>query len=151
MSRTAFFFLADDDPDDTLLFEEIVGDCPLPIRLGTAPDGKEALAILRKMEGQLPDILFLDLNMPRMDGKECLREIRSDNRLANIPVVIYTTSSHQRDIDETIALGANGFITKPSDMSDLEKIILTIAQNLPHHLDTALQLLRSNTGTFVTC
>lgn len=150
MNRNAFFFLADDDPDDTLLFEEIVGDCPLPIRLETASDGKEALMMLQEMEGPLPDVLFLDLNMPRMDGKECLREIRSDILLSNIPVVIYTTSSHQRDIDDCIALGANGFITKPSDMSDLEKIVLTIAENLPCHLDTALQQLRSNTGTFVT-
>ncbi|HOY04034.1 MAG TPA: response regulator [Saprospiraceae bacterium] len=151
MTSAISFFLVDDDLDDTMLFEDVVNDCEIPIQLWTAQDGKEALDMLRNHPSRLPQALFLDLNMPRMDGKECLAELKTDDRLANIPVIIYTTSSHSKDLDETMALGAVGFITKPTDMKDLEKIVQTIAENSPHNLENALRYLRSHTGTFIAC
>jgi CheY-like chemotaxis protein len=73
-----------------------------------------------------PQILFLDLNMPIKSGKECLDEIRSDDKLLHLPVAIYSTSASRRDIDETYDKGADVYITKPCDYKELKKIILKV-------------------------
>lgn len=124
-----------------MIFRDMVEESEKPIQLTNAETALEALEILRQPDAVLPDVIFLDLNMPGMDGKECLRELKRDDRLASIPVLMYSTSSHARDIEETMQSGAVGFITKPSDVRELKKIIDTIAENAPHSLEFALEYL----------
>ena len=117
--------LVDDDDDDKEIFCLALEQADPSIKCVTASDGREALSIL-KVESFVPDYIFLDLNMPLMDGKECLREIRKQKRLANVPVIIFTTSSAEKDKEETKKLGANAFITKPPHVSMLAKKLTDI-------------------------
>jgi CheY-like chemotaxis protein len=143
--------LIDDDMDDTLLFRKVVSDINHAIYFLSAQDGKEALEYLQSGQPHLPDLIFLDLNMPRMNGKECLQLLKKDPLLKDIPVIIYTTSSLLKDKQETIAAGAICFITKPSSISDLKKILLVITAGFPERMEEALRGL-SNTGNhFVAC
>ncbi len=143
--------LIDDDMDDTLLFRKVVSDIDKSIIFLSARDGKEAFEYLQSGRQRSPDIIFLDLNMPRMNGKECLLLLKKDPLLKDIPVIIYTTSSLPRDKQETIAAGAICFITKPSSISDLKKIMLAITAGFPERLEDSLRAL-SNTGNhFVAC
>ncbi len=114
MTTTKKIMIVDDDEDDMEFFCEAVMEIDASLACVTATNGEDALQKLRKGKTQLPDLIFLDLNMPRMDGKTCLRELKKDNDLKNIPVIISTTSSHHRDVQETLQLGAVHFMTKPS-------------------------------------
>lgn len=145
------FLIADDDIDDVELFKETLNEINASIQLYTAYDGQEALSILRSGEFSLPDIIFLDLNMPRMGGKECLKELKSDSQLRHIPVIMYTTSSQSKDIEETMMKGAVCFITKPANMKDLRNILSSIAESLPANLETSLRQLSRNSNTFIVC
>ncbi len=106
--------IVDDDPDDIDFFREALSEIDTSLRCVTATDGEEALRKLRETMKVLPNYLFLDLNMSRMDGKSCLRELKKDPHLKNIPVIILSTSSHHKDEQESFALGATYFMTKPS-------------------------------------
>jgi CheY-like chemotaxis protein len=110
--------LADDDEDDRDLFKEAIETIVMNINIEFAHDGKCLMEILSS-EKVLPDLIFLDLNMPHLTGTECLDEIRKDERLKNIPVVIYSTSSSNKDIEETFEKGANLYVTKPSSFTEL--------------------------------
>lgn len=124
MDRLApVFLLVDDDLDDTFLFEEMLQQVNTSVIFQNATNGKEALDRLRAANAQLPDIIFLDLNMPRMDGRQCLAELKDDPRLKHIPVIIYTTSAHPKDITQTLQNGAACFITKPTDTRELKNIL----------------------------
>jgi CheY-like chemotaxis protein len=123
-------FLVDDDVDDLEIFSLAVEDLNGSIRCVTAVDGIDALDKLRKDESFTPDYIFLDLNMPRMNGKQCLSEIKKIERLTSIPVIIYSTSSNRKDIDETLKLGATHFLTKPSSISILTRELSTLL-NVP--------------------
>lgn len=112
--------LADDDPDDRELFAEAAGMHDAHV-IGV-PNGMQLMANLLQTDA-LPDVIMLDLNMPEKDGKECLREIREHDRLRAIPVVIYSTSSAKKDIDDTQQMGANLYITKPNSFAELKKAI----------------------------
>jgi CheY-like chemotaxis protein len=150
MAEQLSLFLVDDDPDDTFLFGDVLRDVAPGIKLHTAGDGQEALD---KLKGgmPLPDLLFLDLNMPRMGGIECLAVMKRDEALKNIPVIIYTTSSQSKDIEETIQKGAVCFITKPSNIRELTEILAAITHSLPNQLQIAIRNL-SNKGThFIIC
>jgi CheY-like chemotaxis protein len=120
------FFIVDDDPDDVDLFIEAVNEVDNSIICVSASDGYEALNKLRSGLMATPDMIFLDLNMPRINGKQCLVEIKKMESLSDIPVVIFSTSSFQNDIDETLRLGASCFLTKPSSFRDLCKVLLVI-------------------------
>src|SRR6266487_683666 len=100
-SKAALFLLADDDADDQQLFKEALNEIDKSIRCLTASSGEEALNKLKTDLKQLPDYIFLDLNMPRMNGLECLVEIKKTNTLKHIPVIIYSTSSAEKDVEET--------------------------------------------------
>jgi len=127
MREKGLFLIVDDDNDDCEFFREALSDVAPNIDFDVANNGEEALIKLRNDLIKIPDVIFLDLNMPRMDGKTCLKELKKDNILKEIPVVIYTTSSNQDDIDETKALGAFYFLTKPSDFQILrEQIVLVM-------------------------
>lgn len=119
MSKHRTFFLIDDDIDDQELFVEAVKEVDGGIACRCFSDCQEALRQLISGELELPDLLFLDLNMPRLNGKQCLTELKRTAHLKHIPVIIYSTSSEKRDIEETASLGAAHFLTKPNKFEDL--------------------------------
>lgn len=109
---------ADDDHDDRELMSEALHKVDPSISCLTANDGQNALDILNK-SSDLPDYIFLDVNMPVMDGKKCLVELKKDQRLRDIPVVIYSTTTDNTEIKQLYNLGASSFIHKPNNFSDL--------------------------------
>jgi CheY-like chemotaxis protein len=132
--------LADDDIDDRELFEDIVKEINPSISVRCVPDGTELMRTLRS-SNVIPDLLFLDLNMPGKNGKECLREIRANNGLKNLKVIIYSTSSLAQDIYDTHGFGANLFLKKPSSynvaLDSLRKILSMDIRVLPDRPDLA--------------
>ena len=119
--------LVEDNPGDRRLTIEVFRDCKICNRLQTVNDGVEAMEYLRR-EGKYsdavrPDLILLDLNMPRKNGREVLAEIKADKYLKNIPVVVMTTSDAEPDILKCYALGANCFVTKPIDLEDFVKVV----------------------------
>lgn len=117
-------FLADDDTDDVELFYDALHEIAPDIELHVAFDGASALNKLGSAGFPTPDIIFLDINMPLVDGWECLQRVRQDVHLREIPVMMYTTSCSLRDMDIASRLGASHFITKPNNFNDL-KILLS--------------------------
>lgn len=141
--------MVDDDEDDVNFFEQTVKDVNPNVHFSAAGNGQQALDLLRSGNGSLPDLLFLDLNMPLMDGKQCLKELKADPELSRIPVIIYTTSSQSRDIEETMMNGAVCFITKPSSLKELQSILDTLMGSLPHGLQKAARMLSNHSSTFI--
>lgn len=124
--------LVEDNPGDIRLITELFKEIDIENQVNVACDGEQALMMLHK-EGKfttthLPDLILLDLNLPKIDGKEVLREIKTDNRLMYIPVIILTTSREEKDIIETYSYNANSFITKPVDLDSFIKIIKSIQE-----------------------
>ncbi|MDQ3111007.1 MAG: response regulator [Bacteroidota bacterium] len=115
--------LADDDPDDRLFFKEAIGGFAQSTHLTTVPDGEHLMHLLANETIELPDVLFLDLNMPRKNGFECLSEIKSSEKLKNFPVIIFSTSFEQEVVNTLYTNGAHYFIRKPSEFSQFKKII----------------------------
>lgn len=115
--------LADDDADDRELFKEVLDDSGIKVKFDYAVDGKNLIEMLMSQGARLPHVIFLDLNMPNKNGKECLDFIRQSERLRHIPVVIYSTSSSQKDIEDTFEKGANLYVTKPSSYNELLAIM----------------------------
>ncbi len=115
--------LIDDDADDRELFREALQQVAPMVQCMEADDGDVAMYLLNQPDSVLPDVIFLDLNMPRMNGKQCLNELKQSNVLAHIPVIIYTTSKRGADIEETKNLGAVHFITKPAAFDNICKSI----------------------------
>jgi len=115
--------LADDDENDRLNFSEAFEDVKLEIDLHTVNDGAELIDYLLNEDNSIPYILFLDLNMPKKNGIECLAEIRKNERLRNIIVAIYSTSTSEKDIEATFVNGANVYIEKPNEFSLLIEIL----------------------------
>ena len=126
MNQTYFnknIFIADDDSDDLILFEDALREICKDSQLTTAKDGHQLMQILDAKVPPPPDVIFLDLNMPRKNGFECLKEIRETPKLINIPVVIFSTSSNENIIDTTFSLGANCYICKPNTHQLLKQVI----------------------------
>ncbi len=111
-------FLIDDDIDDQEFFMEAVKEVDPNIECHLASSCDDGLELLNK-SSVLPDYIFLDLNMPKVDGKKCLLELKKNARVKDIPVIIYSTSSLKKDIDETKAMGAVHFLTKPAAFREL--------------------------------
>ena len=120
--RPVVIFLADDDADDRAMFEEVVTEIDSSIQLTCAEDGMMLLQLLNSKTIPLPHLIFLDLNMPNKNGKECLDEIRRSERLKDIPIIIYSTSSSPKDINDTFEKGANLYVRKPSSFKELRSI-----------------------------
>ena len=118
MTRLNTIFLVDDDVDDREIFSIALKEVDDSIVCISAADGVEALSKLSDNAFR-PDCIFLDLNMPRMDGKQCLVELKSAPGLQDIPVVIYSTSAAPKDIADTLAMGASDFVTKPPGIDEL--------------------------------
>ncbi|WP_367754591.1 response regulator [Flavobacterium sp. WC2421] len=115
--------LADDDEDDRLFFTDAFDELKINTKVSTFKDGVELMNYLNHFDAVLPNILFLDLNMPKKNGLECLLEIKKNKTLNDIVVAIYSTSSSEEHIDETFINGANIYIKKPSDFDSLKKIL----------------------------
>ena len=118
--------LADDDIDDRMLFEEAFSEIASDASLQTVKDGKELLSYLLNSQAQLPDLVFLDLNMPILNGHNCLEEIRSNARMNDIFIVINTTTASPKEIDLVYENGANLFFIKPHSFEELKKSIKVI-------------------------
>lgn len=115
--------LADDDEDDRNFFNDAINDLKISNKLTIFNNGKELMDYLEHPETILPDILFLDLNMPCKTGNECLKDIRSNPKFKDISIAIYSTSSSDKDIEETFVGGANIYIKKPNDFLKLKKVL----------------------------
>lgn len=116
--------LADDDTDDCLFFEEALAELSEPVNFTAVHDGEQLMQLLINETNKLPQILFLDLNMPRKNGFECLAEIKQDRKLKNLPVVIFSTSFEQEVVNLLYDNGAHYFIRKPSEFALFKKMIL---------------------------
>jgi len=121
MKKESSLFLVDDDRDDQDVFLDVLKDISSLINCATAFDGEEALNILKNNLPQVPDCIFLDLNMPRMNGRQFLKTIKSIEILKDIPVIVYTTSSSLKNKEEMTNLGATYFLTKPNSLAGLKK------------------------------
>lgn len=115
--------LADDDEDDRLLFTDAFDELKINTKVQTFNDGVYLMDYLNSEEAVLPNMLFLDLNMPRKSGIECLNEIKQNSKLKDIVIAIYSTSASDEDVEDTFVLGANIYIKKPSDFSTLKKVL----------------------------
>lgn len=136
--------LADDDADDRDLFSEAIHFIDPTIRVTLRRDGEELMHHLVADSAEF-DLIFLDLNMPRKNGKECLAEIKSNRRLAKTPVIVYTTSLNPVDIDETFALGASFFLRKPNSFEDLKDILgIVLSARLPEQETRKEQFVINN-------
>ena len=122
--------LVEDDPGDVLMTEEAFADYKVANRLSVVSDGESAMAFLRQegeyAEAPTPDLILLDLHLPRMDGREVLAEIKNDSRLRRIPVVILTTSEAEEDILRSYNLHANAYVTKPVDFERFITVVRKI-------------------------
>ncbi|MBG1268368.1 response regulator [Nostoc sp. WHI] len=122
--------LVEDNPGDVQLTRIALEDSKISINLNVVEDGVEAMAFLRKQEKYVkaahPNIVLLDLNLPRKDGREVLAEIKGDENLKRIPIVILTTSQAKEDILEAYNLSANCYITKPVDFDEFVNIVKSI-------------------------
>jgi CheY-like chemotaxis protein len=116
-------FLADDDPDDCSLFQEALNELSMETLLTITNDGVELMTTLDDTVPPPPYVIFLDLNMPRKNGFDALKEIRSIEKLKDIPVVIFSTTSHAETVERTFRLGANYYICKPNSFFLLMKAI----------------------------
>jgi CheY-like chemotaxis protein len=116
-------FIADDDEADRLLFKEAFNELKMKTIIYMVNDGMQLMQKLSNEDAPLPQLLFLDLNMPRKNGLECLKEIKSSKRLKDIFVAIYSTSSSEKDIELTFLNGANIYINKPNDFNVLKQIL----------------------------
>ena len=144
--ETITILIADDDADDRLMAQEALAECRLANHLEFVEDGVELLNYLRckgrwaaNGPAQRPGLIILDLNMPKMDGREALREIKADPSLRRIPVVVMTTSKAEEDIYRTNDLGVNSFITKPVTFEGLVSVMRAMGRywieivELPDH------------------
>ena len=122
--------LVEDSPGDVRLTQEALKDSKLYNNLNVVPDGVEAIAFLRRQgnytNAPRPDLILLDLNLPRMDGRQVLQEIKNDENLKRIPVVVLTTSSNETDIFITYNLHANCYISKPVDFTQFINVVKSI-------------------------
>jgi CheY-like chemotaxis protein len=128
--RAAEVLLVEDSPGDVRLTREALKEGKVRNNLSVVNDGVEALEFLRRQgkyaEAPRPDIVLLDLNMPRKDGREVLAEMKSDESLKRIPVVILTTSEAEQDILKTYDLHANCYLTKPVDLEQFISIVKSV-------------------------
>ena len=129
-SKILDVLLVEDSPGDVRLTREAFSEANLPVRLHVATDGIEALAFLRNegiySEAPRPDFILLDLNLPRMDGREVLAIIKEDDGLRSIPTVILTTSEADVDILQSYQLKANAYLSKPVQLDAFERLVVSI-------------------------
>jgi CheY-like chemotaxis protein len=129
-AKPVVVLLVEDDPGDVVLVTEAFEHNKVANDLHTVQDGVEAIAFLRQegayANAPVPDLILLDLNLPRMDGREVLAEVKADERLRRIPVVVLTTSKAEEDVLRSYELHANAFVTKPVDFDRFIEVVRQI-------------------------
>lgn len=145
MHSTIEILLVEDNPADVDLTKETLAYAKIRNHLHVVRDGEEALAFLRReapyTDVKRPDVILLDLNLPRKDGREVLQELKLDPELRSIPVVVLTSSDAEKDVVRSYDLGANCYITKPVDLDQFADVVRTIEDfwfvvvKLPSKLD----------------
>jgi DNA-binding response OmpR family regulator len=120
--------LADDNSNEHVFFKHALKYVNESIKLSSAKSGQDLLSHLRNHSNQLPDILFLDINMPVKSGKECLKEIRENERYKNLSIVMYSTSDEPNDTDDTYALGADLYVRKPAEIEELISLLRSVIE-----------------------
>ncbi|MBF4493348.1 response regulator [Flavobacterium sp. JLP] len=135
--------LADDDMDDTDMFREALVDIDENIICHIADNGSEALKILNELD-EKPNLIFLDLNMPIMNGWDCLKLLKKDKIYQDIPVIMISTSSHKNDIETAASLGAICYFVKPNSYNNLKQILQSITANLGAGLKSAIDNLQKS-------
>lgn len=129
--------LADDDMDDCIFFKQALDELSVSTHLTTVHDGEQLMLLLTNDANEFPDVLFLDLNMPRKNGFECLSEIKDNQNLRRLPVIVFSTSFELEMVNLLYKNGAQYFIRKPSEFSQFKKIIhqtitiMIVPQNTP--------------------
>jgi CheY-like chemotaxis protein len=130
--------VVDDNPGDFALIRESFRDCPVRVRITPALDAERAFEILADRQGNSPDLIFLDLNLPRIDGFEVLRRIRADPRTGSVPVVVMSSSMLPADVYRAYDLQASAYITKPSNLDTYFEIARSITTLWLEPLSTTL-------------
>ncbi|MEI6408629.1 MAG: response regulator [Bacteroidota bacterium] len=123
-ARTIHILLADDDEDDRLFFKEALDELGLPVQLTMVENGEQLMAHLSKKRNKIPDVLFLDLDMPLKNGFACLAEIKLDERLQRLPVIILSTFFDEDMLNLVYKDAAHYYIRKPTDLMQLKKVLL---------------------------
>jgi CheY-like chemotaxis protein len=133
--KISTILMAEDDSDDRLLAQDALKECGMPMDLRFVEDGVELMDYLHRrnkysqgVSAPRPSLILLDLNMPRKDGREALKEIRADPALRRIPVVVLTTSTADTDVGKMYDLGANSFISKPIAFDSLVSLMKTVGE-----------------------
>lgn len=134
--------IIDDDGDDTSLFLEAVAEVRAGTATYSASGGPEALQLLQEGGIGFPDLIFLDINLPGMSGWDILRQLKKEEPLRHIPVIMYTTSSHKREVSIAFELGAAGFISKPHSYKELKNILSQVLSASAGDLRGTLEELR---------
>lgn len=116
-------YLADDDSDDRGFFLDALSEIPIKTTIEQFSNGVDLMSFLFNSEHQKPDAIFLDLKMPMMDGFECLADIRDLEPFANVPVIIYSTSFHEKDVERLKKMGATLYLKKPSSFNQLKTLL----------------------------
>jgi CheY-like chemotaxis protein len=127
--NTYAILLVEDDPDDVELMIQALSDNDVPYRMETISQGDKVVPHLERCE-TLPDIVVLDLNLPKLHGREILTRLKAQPRLQGLPVVILTTASSQQERDQCLRLGADLFITKPSTVKGFNEMIAAIVERV---------------------
>ncbi len=125
-ARPIQILLVEDSPGDVRLTEEILRDAKIANDLHVVNDGEQAMDFLRSTDAPRPDVMMLDLNLPRKDGREVLAELKGDPELRRIPVIVLTTSSADQDVLRSYDLNANCYITKPIDLDEFISVVRSI-------------------------
>jgi chemotaxis family two-component system response regulator Rcp1 len=142
MKSAPEILLVDDNPADIDLMSEVLANSKRHLHVNVAHDGAKAISFLRRQgeyaKAPAPDLVVLDLNLPRKDGREVLSEVKADPTLAKIPVVIFTTSQANSDVTRSYELGANCYLRKPGNLPDFVAVVRSMADfwlgfvSLPH-------------------
>jgi CheY-like chemotaxis protein len=122
MRKKLFVLLADDDKDDRFFFNKALSEITVPTNFIAVEDGEKLMTWLSRNSGNLPDVLFLDINMPRKNGAECLMEIKTHAKLKKVPVIMYSTSLHEDVADVLYNKGASYYIQK-TDFTELPRLL----------------------------
>jgi CheY-like chemotaxis protein len=129
------FLIIDDDTDDIDMFREALGEVDNEIECWSESDAQQALDVLLEYHAPYPNVIFLDVNMPSITGWDVLEKLKKRDRTRHIPIVMYSTSSHRRDIDKSVQMGADYFLVKPSVYStlknQLQQIIRHVRNGIP--------------------
>lgn len=121
--KTLNILLADDDMDDCIFFKDALGELLQSTKLSIVNDGEKLMQSLSNEDNEIPDVVFLDINMPRKNGFECLSEMKHNDRLKNLPVIMFSTSNSQDKISKLFQSGAHVYIHKPADFEQLKQVI----------------------------